>query len=81
MNEERSSSFASSACSRGASGFHGLQVWSILALGFPDLRLNREDFRVLRCVSGCGIGHFCARVSDISLKILFCRVFEVIQSI
>ena len=32
-------------------------------------RLNRTVFRVLRCVAVVGLAIFCARVSDISLKI------------
>ena len=36
---------------------------------FRDLRLNRTGFQVLRCVAGCGFGHFCAWISGILLKI------------
>ena len=50
---------------RVASGFRGLLVWPILALGFRDLRLNRTGFRVLRCVRVAGLGHFGAWVSGI----------------
>ena len=43
---------------RVALGFYELRVWPILALELRDLRLNRADFRVLRCVAGCTSDHF-----------------------
>ena len=51
----------------GLGGFNGFQVWPILALRFRDL--NRTGFWVLRYVAGCGVGHFCARISGILLKV------------
>ena len=37
-------------------GVHGLRVWPISALGFQVLRLNRMNFWILRCVTGCKSG-------------------------
>ena len=61
--------------------FHRLRVWSILALGSRDLRLNSAGFRVLRYVAGCGFGHFLSSgFKYFTQRFLFCRVFEVVQS-
>ena len=58
----------------GALGFHGLRVWQILALGLWDLLLNRVGSQVLRCVGGCGFGHFlCLGFEYLTQKSYFVR--------
>ena len=42
----------------GTVGFHGLRVWTVLAPGFWDLRLNHTGFRILRYVNGCEFSCF-----------------------
>ena len=36
----------------------GCRLGQFQPMGFRDLRLNLAGFRVLRCVAGCGFGHF-----------------------
>ena len=62
----------------GGFGVCMLRFQPILVPGLRDLRLTSTGFRVLKCVVGCGFGHFLCSGSELEIIENCCRKLKIL---